>query len=701
MKKTLTSLLLVFGFLLLKAQPFEPQRFRLEGYNDAKSVDFACSVDGWKKQAMQAQNGGWEIEVRLPPGRHLYHFLPAATPPVNDPANPLTGYHKGEARSLRIVPFRHIAQLRDVIDSALLRLHMPGAMVALVTRDSVLLADGFGLADKAHNKAATATTLFRQGSITKSFAALGILKLVEAGKLSLDSPLRELAPELPIRNRWESSHPLTVRMLLEHTAGFDDMHFRAMYNMSANASMPMMEVLAHTRNSLICRWPPGTRFSYSNPGYSVAGYLIEKLSGMPFEQYLTMNVLRPMGMQYADFRSVEVGETPIAAGYQYKAGDYDAVPFRPIYDRPAGALNASALDMARFVQCLLNGGKVNGTQVLPAGTPASMERAQASLAAQCGMPRNYGLANYSSRLHGFVFQGHNGGIGGFSSAYAYHPGLGVGFAVSNNGEGDVNELARIVAAYLIPADTAATIPESSFSFDAAQLRQYEGYYQYLSPRNQLLNFAEFLTQGKRLRLRNDTLFITAFNEAWQPLLPMGEGAFRRPGDDTVTVMICKDESGNPVLLTGGDYFERRSFAGITALRAGIALSLLLWISLLLAGIVWSLMRWPGKALSNGEYGRRMVAAGAALCLALAIGSAFSFQNFIEPGQFNLKTLFIFLGTLLFGALSLWSLFVALRDFSRSRSRWMAGYLLIAGLGMVCLCVWLGINGLIGLRLWAY
>ena len=112
-----------------------------------------------------------------------------------------------------------IDELRGRIAAVLARNGVPGAGLALVTRDRLLWSGGVGLADRAHEQPVTADTLFRVGSITKSFVSLALLQLAEDGRIDLKAPVAQLAPELTIANRWEREAPITVAHVLEHTAG--------------------------------------------------------------------------------------------------------------------------------------------------------------------------------------------------------------------------------------------------------------------------------------------------------------------------------------------------------------------------------------------------------------------------------------------------------------------------------------------------
>src|SRR5580704_17427538 len=160
--------------------------------------------------------------------------------------------------------------MKDVVDKA----HLPGAGVALVSNGELLWCGGFGKADLGSGREVTCETQFRVGSISKTFVALALLMLQEEGKINLEARLQDVAPEVPVKNGWEAEDPVRIVNLLEHTAGFDDMEASEVYTLRDPYDYPLLDVFKRFHKPLEVRWPPGTRMSYSNPGYGVAGYLI-------------------------------------------------------------------------------------------------------------------------------------------------------------------------------------------------------------------------------------------------------------------------------------------------------------------------------------------------------------------------------------------------------------------------------------------
>src|SRR6266446_10537819 len=242
-------------------------------------------------------------------------------------------------------PPKSLEELQKAIKTELDKHHLPGAGVALVLRGELTWCGGIGYADVASRKPITCETEFRVGSISKTFVALALLKLQEEGKINLEARLHDVAPEVPVQNAWESTHPVRIVNLLEHTAGFDDMEAAEVYNLRDPYDYPLLEVFKHFQEPQIARWPPDTRMSYSNPGYGVAGYLIEKITGQPDDQYIRGTFLQPLGITNGDYRFTDANKARLAAAYDGKTPNPVGYPY--IYLRPAGDLKASPGELAK------------------------------------------------------------------------------------------------------------------------------------------------------------------------------------------------------------------------------------------------------------------------------------------------------------------------------------------------------------------
>lgn len=417
-------------------------------------------------------------------------------------------------------PPASLAELRQQLETILQQSRTPGASVAIVHRDGPEWIAGLGMADVAAGRAATADTLFRIGSTSKAFTSLAILMLVDQGKLSLDDSVHKLAPEVWFENPWEATDPVRVVHLLEHTTGWDEMHLREFAEDAPDLSLG--QALDYDHRSRVSRWRPGTRFAYCNSGPAVAAYIVEKLTHERFEDFVEQNLFRPIGMKTATYFRPALG----TATSLYRSDGKTPYPYGNIIFRPAGSINASAEDMAPYVQLYLNRGRVNGAQIVPDSDIDRMETPASSWAAKAGMTTGYGLSNYPMVFDGFVYRGHDGGVEGGLTQVAYMPQYGVGYFYSiNSGSGEAfQRIGKVIRAYITRGLTKPALPGVvSFPSNAVQ---YGGWYEPVSPRFQLVYFLERLIGVGLVRVKDGELLLTRLGQGNGAFLPIGGTQFR-------------------------------------------------------------------------------------------------------------------------------------------------------------------------------
>lgn len=418
-------------------------------------------------------------------------------------------------------PAQSIEELKQKLEKVLEDEHVPGMSVAIVKRDGHQWVAGLGKADVASSRPVTEETLFRIGSTSKAFASLAVLMLEDQGKLSLNDTVHELAPEVWFLNRFEATNPVRVVHLLEHTTGWDDMHLRE-YAVATPDSMGLLEAFDYDHHSRISRWRPGTRMAYCNSGPPVAAYIVEKITGKRFEDYVAENLFKPIGMTTATFfqpprESITTlyhndGKTP----YSY---------WHILY-RPSGSINASANDMAAYLRFYLNRGTVNGTKVLPAAAIDRMEIPKSTWAAKEGLKVGYGLSNYWSVHDGFVYHGHNGGVEGGFTDLAYMPDNGIGYFYSiNSGNTKAfNKIGTIIRTFITRDLEKPRIPEAAALPPNAT--SYTGWYEPASPRVELTYFLERLKGLTYMHFKDAKLLMTSLTKYNETFLPVIGNQFR-------------------------------------------------------------------------------------------------------------------------------------------------------------------------------
>jgi CubicO group peptidase (beta-lactamase class C family) len=275
------------------------------------------------------------------------------------------------------VPQRPESLTRDDLDSVksytreLIRQEMrqndiAGLSIALVDDQKVVWAEGFGHADKAAGKPATAETLYRVGSISKLFTAAAAMQLAEQGKLGLDRPLKEALPEFAIRSRFGSAAPITPRNIMTHHSGLPRDCSKGMFTQNPE---PFTELVRHVQAS-DAAYPPNQLFSYSNIGITLLGHAIQNASGQPFADYAQASLLDPMDMRSARFEP-GIAKSELMAKPHRKG---DLVEELSLRDVPAGGL--SVLDLSRFLAMVFAEGRAGDRQVLNAESVREMLRPQ-------------------------------------------------------------------------------------------------------------------------------------------------------------------------------------------------------------------------------------------------------------------------------------------------------------------------------------
>jgi CubicO group peptidase (beta-lactamase class C family) len=327
-----------------------------------------------------------------------------------------------------------VAEFEAFVDG-IMRIHMvdkhiAGATFAAVKEGEIFFTKGYGFADVSVKKPVRADrTLFRPGSVSKLITWTAVMQLVEQGKIDLDMDVNTYLKEFKIPEAFEK--PITMANLMTHTSGFEESF--AVFTDKVENLKPMREHLAKNVPARI--YPPGDIAAYSNYGSALAGYIVEIISGVSFEEYVEQNIFLPLGMNHSTFRQPlpEQIQEHMSVGYVYGQGDFTEREFELIGGMaPAGAMSTTAEDMARFMIAHLQLGRFGDIRILEEGTARQMQS------------RLFAHDNrIAGNAHGFwewIYNGHRGIEHGgdtllFHSDLVIVPELQVGFFVSYNSIG--------------------------------------------------------------------------------------------------------------------------------------------------------------------------------------------------------------------------------------------------------------------------
>ena len=344
-----------------------------------------------------------------------------------------------------------MATLQQLVDSSVRRLmaelHAPGTAVAIVHEGRVLFLRGYGVARVETNTPVdAATTLFRIGSVTKPLTAAAVLQFVDERALDLSRDIRTYLPDLSLR------YGVNAHQLLTHTAGLDE-KFAGGFTREPDDLQPLAE---HVKRRSHAAMPPGLYYSYNNTNYSLAGRLVERLAGRPYEEAMAARLFTPLMMTHTTAR--QPPEAALAGGrsigYAWDGTAYRALPFRYTQSRSAGAISTTAADMSRFMLAVLGDGTLDGVRVLSPASRAALLQPQ--FHAHPRLPGvTYGFRQWAT--HGRLLLHHDGTLGDQVAVLLLDPPNAFGlFVASNANPGIGNHLLEPVLTHLYgPASTPA------------------------------------------------------------------------------------------------------------------------------------------------------------------------------------------------------------------------------------------------------
>ena len=474
---------------------------------------------------------------------------------------------------------------------------MAGAVVAVVKDGQVLLAKGYGDADVAAKKPVVADqTLFRPGSISKVFTAIAVMQLVEQGKLDLDRDVNEYL-DFAIPKTF--AEPVTLRRLLTHTAGFEEV-LKNLFVASAAEMRPLRDYLVAAMPERIFR--PGAVPSYSNYGLALAGYIVERISNEPFDRYISAHILEPLRMERSTFMQPLPPELEATMSKGYVAAAQGAKTFEFVQTAPAGSLSTTATDMTRFMLALLGDGSLDGATILKPETVRAMETRQLEWPPAV---RSLGLILMEYASNGQRIVGHAGDTFYFHSDMILIPEARVGLFISYNSAGSRVGGGRgeVIRAFLDRYfhETAASPPDVDPAMAQADGRAVAGVY--TTSRRSESTFLKVAALLGQYAVRSDEKGILTIEgnknlrgslKRWREIGPLlyheVDGpdliAFRRNGDGAVTELLS-----SPITI------EQRvtGFASKTVILPLIGGSLAL--------LVATLLLWPVAALIRKRYAR--------------------------------------------------------------------------------------------------
>ncbi|MEM7007386.1 MAG: serine hydrolase domain-containing protein, partial [Pseudomonadota bacterium] len=529
--------------------------------------------------------------------------------------------------------------LETILDAS----RVTGAAIVIVENHQPSIEVYWGIADRSTNAPVTEETIFRAGSISKSVTSTIAVRLAEEGLIGIDTPVRDLAPEINLNNPWAETDPIRIGHLMEHTAGLAGSSYRE-YAENVPDAPPATYV--ETVGEFTARWRPGTLYSYSNAGHTLLARVLEVATGETFDDLAEKYVFSPLEMTSASFLTYGKDPTLISKSYTLSG---EPEPVWEMLIRPSGSLLTTPSDLARFAA--FHAG--DGDTLLSPESLARMARSEMSEAARQGVGTGaYGLGSFSFGAGGQVFRGHWGQTEGFRANLGYLPGTGSGFILMMNtvDEEAAEAIRERIGSYftekLGPAE-----PEATTSANDEGLQNVAGHYvlaTHHQPKRDLLFKA---LEQRQIRQTETGIEVssTGLSGGWSRLYrPAAGGGLIAEGFPLATAAFT--------LLDGKHYWiDGEAYVRVSSLEAGfrkliLPAALLISIISILHGAVWggALLLKKGPS-GNGLWTRTsLLLSGAGFILTSALFTRFGllgdWADLSKIGQPTLFSLAIMLGS---------------------------------------------------------
>jgi len=432
----------------------------------------------------------------------------------------------------------------SVITAEMRREGVPGAAFVFVREGRVVYQRGYGLADvAAHRAADPETTIWRIGSISKTFTALAVAQLADRGRVDLRADVNRYVTRVHVPETYPL--PVSVRDLLTHTSGLDEIR----PGTQAPAADQVLSLAAFLTPRLARVRPPGETITYSTYGITLAGELVEEVSGMPFERYLRENVWLPLGMRRTNVTVPPELARDVAVPYEREGDSVQVAPWEWYQTTPASSVNSTAADMARYMIALLQRGRLGTARVLSDSAGGEMLRTQVA-----PHPRVAGvtLGLWEDFVGGLRVVEHGGNVAGFSNQMTLIPSENAGFYVVGHFEGSHlrDNLREALLKRLYPAArTRRPVPPPPADF-ATRAGAYTGRYAWMTSCHTCRPRSTSLVLD--VSLRDGALFIAG--NRWIEVEPL---LFVRH-DGTGYIAFRTDSAGRVTTMFPGSFwsFER-------------------------------------------------------------------------------------------------------------------------------------------------
>lgn len=595
-------------------------------------------------------------------------------------------------------------KINQGIGELIVQYQIPGVALAIIGRDSSWI-ETYGYSDNEKKDIVSNKTIFRVGSISKSYLAIAVRQLVDDGLIELNDRVSDIIPEVEFNNRWEVQYPVRIIHLLEHTSSIDDVHFNEGYYGDDEQIPSLSNVFSKNPKSRYVRWKPGEFTSYSNDAYSLLALVIEKVTDKPFEEYIQQNILDLIGITSTTYIRNEINESLFAQGYTSSG---NSLEYAPVLMRPSGGINTNIEDLAKFVQMLLNHGYYNNTSVIDSITLSEMLFPTSSLPAKEGFKLGFGSGFSSHFVNGHKFHGHGGGLPDFKSIFLFNLELDLGIIILVNSNTDYfrHLISKVVSILNIEPDIKDKIVKNSKN--QFNVKDVTGYYSQANYGISLDRFPNYFLSGQTVSIVNDTLYIQGFQSNKDILTHLQGNAYLINNNSLEQVYFFKNSDGKIMLTINGKefYIEDVSWKAMFC-RYFLLFCLVNIMLFVLFTILWVTKRiiyfLNKKDIKKYQLSLRLFPLFSIIALFICLISlSLWFSDYNNAGNITTTSMLVFISSILFpifSVISFWN--CCFNKKMKLKNKYEKLFIIVVSSTLLGLSLFLFHFEIVGLRLWAY
>ena len=542
--------------------------------------------------------------------------------------------------------------LKDEIRKLLDEQNLSGAVWSTLSEKGEIISDACGYKNFETKELLSANDKVHVGSVSKTILATGFLRMASLGLLTLDDPVKKYLPNLPIDNQFDRINPITIRHLLDHTSGLTDAKLWHIFSETAKVNTPLETVYLNSPNILKVHSNPGSIYSYSNLGYCILGMVIEKITKQPYENYLDVNLLKPLGMMNSSFHFIsQTLDKQLAFGHFDNGAPVAAMP---MYLRPAGQLTTTAEDIGKFLRFIISDGKIDGETFINIEYLKAVGKQEKTDAFKKGVPFGDALGAYSRDRYGVVGIAKNGNTLGFTSMIYMFPKYKKAFFIAFNMDSetaDYDLFNEVLVKHLGLATQPFITRERKIESD---IEKWNGYYVPIITKVEPFGLLDLVFSHTKVETSEYGALLLPFQGKNKALTYQGRNLFSMKDRSNISHVFYSNDHKDLLISDGVKTLKKVSVFKII----GVVISLTLGISALVYVFVVGcihLLKYKLQFIKSTLFW--VFIAILTLIISIALISA---QPFMKMGDMTIGNILLFLGTLQLPIFSIVSFILCLK-----------------------------------------